>query len=68
MLAVVVWECICGTHVKAMYETDGRTVVRCPNLLCDAKHIVDGHITHFWVQEENVWKPRDVVPLIMPRV
>ena len=30
MLSVISWECDCGTHLKAMYETEGRTTIRCP--------------------------------------
>jgi hypothetical protein len=66
MLAVIVWDCICGNRVKAMYETDGKTVVRCPKPSCEAKHIVDGHITDLWVQKENVWQHHEILPLIMP--
>ena len=40
--AVVSWQCDCGMRVKAMYETDGVTTVRCPNSFCKIPHIVDG--------------------------
>ena len=40
MLAVISWQCDYGMHVKAMYETDGMTTVRCPQSFCNITHIV----------------------------
>ena len=44
MLSVISWHCACGLHVKAMYETDGTTRVRCPDPKgkCQITHPVDG--------------------------
>jgi hypothetical protein len=66
MLAIVSWQCDCGAHVKAMYETDGHTVVRCPTPSCKTKHLIDGNITQFWVEDtERRWTMHDVSELIV---
>ena len=64
MLAIVSWVCACGTHVKAMYETDAPATLRCPNPFCDNKHIVDGKVTELWVESAgDKWVRHDVSPL-----
>ena len=66
MLAVVSWKCDCGTHVKVMYDTDGKTRVRCPT--CPKIHAVDGKISHLWVSSGNddtKWTEQDASPLIV---
>ncbi len=65
MLAVVSWQCDCGMKVKAMYETDGITKVRCPNAFCKITHIVDGRITELWTKHDSKdWRPYDFSSLI----
>ena len=67
MLAVVSWQCVCGLKVKAMYETDGKTTIRCPTPSCRATHIVDGKISEIWVDNDgNKWTAQDVAPLLVP--
>lgn len=66
MLSVISWECDCGAHLKAMYETEGRTTIRCPEPVCRARHLVDGKVSNLWVQDANhVWQGREVAPLIV---
>ncbi len=52
MLAVVNWRCTCGLEVKAMYEADGQTVLRCPTPQCKTTHIIGGRITTVWIKED----------------
>jgi hypothetical protein len=66
VLALVVWECMCGCKVKIMYDTDGRTTVRCPKPACKVTHVVDGKINHLWTEEGGrAWIDRDFLPLIV---
>ena len=66
MLAVVSWQCNCGLNVKAMYETDGVTKIRCPGPACTVTHTVDGNITALWIKEESAdWRLHDFVSLII---
>ena len=45
MLAVISWQCDCGTHVKVMYETQGVSTIRCPNSFCNFTRIITGRGT-----------------------
>jgi len=66
MLAVVSWQCDCGMNVKAMYETDEMTRVRCPKSFCKITHVVDGKITAFWIKDDSTeWQPHEVRDLIV---
>ena len=66
MLAVISWECDCGTHVKAMYETDGMTTIRCPKPGCRTKHLVSGKVSELWVENaDHVWTPHEVASLVV---
>ena len=66
MLAVVSWQCDCGMNVKAMYETGGKTKVRCPKSACTIVHDVDGEITDFWIKDDSAdWRPQEVRSLIV---
>ena len=58
MLSVVTWRCDCGLHVKAMYESDGTTTVRCPDPQgkCKVTHPIGGRLTHLWRESsDQVW-------------
>ena len=66
MLAVVTWQCDCGMNVRAMYETDGQTRVRCPATFCKITHIVDGKITELWIRNDSTgWRERQFSDLIV---
>ena len=66
MLAVVSWQCGCGMNVKAMYETDEKTTVRCPNSYCKITHIVDGKVTGLWIKDgPATWRPHIFTDLIV---
>ena len=65
MLSLVSWQCDCGMNVKAMYNTDGITKVRCPNTFCKMIHIVEGKITELWIKDDSAnWRPYDFAGLI----
>src|SRR5438105_1912857 len=71
MLSVITWRCDCGLDVKAMYETDGMTTVRCPDLQgkCKITHPIDGKVTHLWVENttaaQQIWTPVPLGPFGM---
>src|SRR5438128_7849928 len=66
MLAVVSWKCDCGMNVKAMYETGGKTSLRCPESLCKNIHDVEGEITELWIKDDSTdWRPQEVRSLIV---
>ncbi|PYS03818.1 MAG: hypothetical protein DMG15_10725 [Acidobacteria bacterium] len=67
MLAVISWRCDCGMNVKAMYETDGMTKVRCPKVSCKITHIVDGEITKLWIKKDDStsWRPQQATSLTL---
>jgi len=68
MLSVISWRCVCGLHVKAMYETDGTTRVRCPDPKgkCKITHAVGGKVSHMWVETaDQVWTAQNVAPFIV---
>ena len=57
-LSLITWRCDCGLHVKAMYETDGVTIVRCPDPQgkCKVTHPIGGRLTHLWRESsDQVW-------------
>ena len=66
MLAVISWQCDCGTHVKVMYETEGVSTVRCPNTPCGSRRLITGRITSIWEDSGAGWQTRDVTNLIVP--
>jgi hypothetical protein len=67
MLSVIVWQCECGCMVKAMYNTNGATIVRCPRPSCSRTHNVDGRIVQIWAKgAEDLWQPQDIPALILP--
>jgi len=67
MLAVFSWQCSCGMNVKAMYETDGITRIRCPKAFCKITHPVDGKIIDLWIKDHDAskWQPHEVSSLIV---
>jgi len=68
MLAVLAWQCKCGLHVKAMYETTGITTVRCPDPQgkCKITHPIGGTITHLWrASSHQVWISVPPGPLVV---
>jgi len=66
MLAVVSWQCDCGMNVKAMYETNGMTAVRCPGSFCKVTHMVDGKITELWINNDSTdWRQHQFDSLIV---
>jgi hypothetical protein len=68
MLAVISWQCDCGMRVKAMYETDGMTRVRCPQSFCNITYIVDGEVTELWIKPEQAptdWRRHEVASLVV---
>jgi len=66
MLAVVSWQCDCGMNVKAMYETDGLTRIRCPAEFCKITHPVEGKITELWIKDDSKgWRERQFSDLIV---
>ena len=66
MLAVISWQCDCGTHVKVMYETEGVSTIRCPNTFCNFTRIITGRVTSIWEDNGGGWQVRDVTNLIVP--
>jgi hypothetical protein len=66
MLAVISWQCDCGTHVKVMYETEGVSTLRCPNGFCNCTRIVTGRVTSIWEDNGGGWQVRDVAKFILP--
>ena len=66
MPAVILWACDCGTHVRALYEVDGATAVRCPKPPCKIKHLVSGRVTQLWVEEAGIWTALEVAPFVSP--
>ena len=66
MLSVVSWQCNCGMKVKAMYETDHLTEVRCPNAFCKITHTVDGQISELGIKDDGTdWQRYDFSTLIV---
>jgi hypothetical protein len=67
MQSVVVWTCNCGSEVKAMYDIDGTTTIRCPDVSCRTTHIVEGKVSKLWVRDfHKLWRPREVSDLVAP--
>jgi len=53
-------------NVKAMYETGGKTSLRCPESLCKNIHDVEGEITELWIKDDSTdWRPQEVRSLIV---
>ena len=68
MLSVISWRCDCDLHVKAMYETNGMTTIRCPDPKgkCKITHPVGGKVSHMWVETaDQVWTAQNVAPFIV---
>jgi hypothetical protein len=67
MLSVIVWQCECGCMLKAMYDTNGSTTVRCPKRPCQGTHKVDGRIVQIWAKDGGeFWKLQDAPALVLP--
>jgi hypothetical protein len=67
MLSVIVWQCECGCIVKAMYETNGATIIRCPKRSCPKTQKVEGRIVQLWAKNtDDYWQLQDVPSLVMP--
>jgi hypothetical protein len=66
MLAVVSWKCNCGLEVKAMYDADGQTVLRCPTVYCKTTHIITGKILTVWIKDDPAdWRELPPANLIV---
>ena len=67
MLSVIVWECECGCSVKAMYDTNGATLVRCPKQFCVKTHTIEGRIVKIWAKDTgDLWQSQDIPSLVLP--
>jgi hypothetical protein len=52
--------------IKVMYDTNGKTTVRCPNPSCQIAHVVDGKVTELWVETvDGRWTRHDVQTLVV---
>ena len=65
MLSVILWQCDCGCVVKAMYETNGTSTIRCPKRSCTKTHNVEGRIVQIWAKNtDDFWQLQDALSLI----
>jgi len=65
MTAVIYWLCDCGCNVKVLHDTNGVTIVRCPNTSCKKTKNVNGKASNLWwkLADDQYWHEHDVTSL-----
>jgi hypothetical protein len=53
MASVILWMCPCGTHLKAVHSTPGRTLIECANRHCSTTYAITGRVDSLFVEDEN---------------
>jgi hypothetical protein len=57
MRAAAVFVCDCGVRLHILTEGRESGVLRCPNVKCEARHVIRGRVCEIQVDRGGRWEP-----------